>query len=188
MSEATARPLRPGAHLRPVRTEDAEELFALVDANRERLREWLPWVDATRQVADSRAFLAAAVGQAARGDATQFALVVDGRIGGVVGFHAIDRRLRSTAIGYWLGAAYEGQGLVTLAVVSLLDLAFGECALARIEIRAAPGNQRSRAIPERLGFHEERVVRRAEWLGDRWVDHVVYGITADEWRARQAAG
>lgn len=184
----SVRPLGSAAQLRPVRGEDAEELFALVDANRVRLREWLPWVDSTRQVADSRTFLAAAVAQAARGDATQFALVVDGRLAGVVGFHAIDRRLRSTALGYWLGEAYEGHGHVTRAVVSLLDLAFDEWGLVRIEIRAAPENVRSRAIPERLGFHEERVVPRAEWLGDRWVDHVVYGITADEWRARRASG
>lgn len=187
MSVPAPRPLGRDALLRPVRAEDAEELFALVDANRERLREWLPWVDATRKVADSRAFLAAALGQATRGEATQFALVVGGEVAGVVGFHAIDRRLRSTALGYWLGAAHEGQGHVTRAVASLLDLAFGELGLTRIEIRAAPDNRRSRAIPERLGFHEERVIRRAEWLGDRWVDHVVYGITADEWRAREAA-
>ncbi|MEZ5100458.1 MAG: GNAT family protein [Thermoleophilia bacterium] len=188
MTEPAPRPLGPGALLRPVRAEDAADLLAIVDANRERLRRWLPWVDGTRQDRDSRTFLAAALAQSARGDGTQFALVVDDRLAGVVGFHAIDRRLRSTAIGYWVGAAYEGAGHVTRAVASLLDLAFGDWGLARVEIRAAPDNVRSRAIPERLGFQEERVVRRAEWLGDRWVDHVVYGMTAEEWSASRAGG
>ncbi|WP_425464247.1 GNAT family N-acetyltransferase [Paenibacillus zeisoli] len=43
------------------------------------------------------------------------------------------------------------------------------------------GNQKSRSIPVRLGFTEEGVIRQAELNGNRYIDHVVYGILASEW-------
>jgi ribosomal-protein-serine acetyltransferase len=54
-----------------------------------------------------------------------------------------------------------------------------------VEIGCAPGNRKSCAIPERLGFTREGVLRQREWLYDHFVDHVVYGILAEEWRARR---
>ena len=64
----------------------------------------------------------------------------------------------------------------------MLDHAFGPWDLARVEIRAGVANRRSRAIPERLGFREEGVLRAAERIGTRVIDHAVYVMTAREWR------
>jgi hypothetical protein len=46
-------------------------------------------------------------------------------------------------------------------------------ATVRVEIRAAPANARSRAIPERLGFTQEGTLRQVERGGDRYLDNVV---------------
>ncbi len=46
-----------GLELRPLRLADARALFEQVDANRARLRRWLPWPDANRGPADSRAYI-----------------------------------------------------------------------------------------------------------------------------------
>ncbi|NTW87022.1 MAG: GNAT family N-acetyltransferase, partial [Holophagaceae bacterium] len=93
---------------------------------------------------------------------------------------------RSAAIGYWLAREAEGQGLMTRAVTALLRHGFRDLKLNRIEIRAGIRNRRSRAIPERLGFRREGTLRQAERLADRFVDHAVYGLLADEWRASNA--
>ena len=55
--------------------------------------------------------------------------------------------------------------------------------LNRIEIRAAVGNARSRAIPERLGFREEGTLREAELVDGAALDIVVYSMLASQWRA-----
>jgi ribosomal-protein-serine acetyltransferase len=60
----------------------------------------------------------------------------------------------------------------------LVDHAFGELELHRVEIQAAEGNRRSRAIPERLGFRQEGILREAECVGGRYLDVVVYGLVA----------
>ncbi|MNS61051.1 putative ribosomal N-acetyltransferase YdaF [compost metagenome] len=88
---------------------------------------------------------------------------------------------RKASIGYWLGSAYQGKGLMTKSCKALIDYSFAELGLNRIEIRAGVGNQKSRSIPERLGFTEEGVIRQAELNEDRYIDHVVYGILASEW-------
>jgi ribosomal-protein-serine acetyltransferase len=70
---------------------------------------------------------------------------------------------------------------MTASCGCLLDYAFRNLGMNRVEIRCATGNTRSRAIPERLGFKEEGTVRQAEWLYDHYVDHVVYSMLRDEW-------
>jgi RimJ/RimL family protein N-acetyltransferase len=53
-------------------------------------------------------------------------------------------------------------------------------ATIRVEIRAAPENARSRAIPERLGFTQEGTLRQVERVGDRYLDNVVYAMLAED--------
>jgi ribosomal-protein-serine acetyltransferase len=92
----------------------------------------------------------------------------------------IDRVARNAIIGYWLAEEYEGRGLITRAVRALIDHAFGEWQLHRVEIRAAAENVRSRAVPERLGFTQEGVLREAELVGGEYQDLVVYGLVATD--------
>lgn len=173
-----------GLELRPLSLREAPALYGLVDANRIRLRRWLPWPDANQGVADSRAYIQRMRAQARLGLGLSFGLWWKGTLVGVAGFVWIDPANRSAGIGYWLAGEAEGQGLMTAAVAALLRHGFRTLKLNRIEIRAGIRNRRSRAIPERLGFRREGTLRQAERLADRFVDHAVYGLLAGEWRTR----
>jgi len=156
---------------------DAVELQALITANREYLAAWLPWA-AAQTDADTLAFIVRTRQQLQDNDGFQAALLVDGAIAGVVGYHAVDWRNRCTSIGYWLAADRQGRGTMTGAVAALTRHALDGWGLGRVEIRAAVDNRRSRAIPERLGFAEEATLHRAERVGDRSLDLVVYSLLA----------
>ena len=173
-----------GLELRPLNLRDAKALYALVEANRDRLARWLPWPDANRCVADSRAYILRVRSQGRAHMAESFGLWWQERLVGIAGFVWIDPANHSAAIGYWLAQEAEGHGLMTAAVTSLVRHGFRTLHLNRIEIRAGVRNRRSRAIPRRLGFHHEGTLRQAERLGDRYVDHAVYGLLAAQWRAR----
>lgn len=173
-----------GLELRPLSLRDAGALFALVEANRDRLRRWLPWPDANRGVGDSRAYILRMRTLSRAGLGQSFGLWWKDSLVGVAGFNWIDCANHGAAIGYWLAEDAEGHGLMTAAVAALLRHGFRTLKLNRIEIRAGVRNRRSRAVAARLGFRHEGTLRQAERLADRYVDHAVYGLLATEWRSR----
>jgi ribosomal-protein-serine acetyltransferase len=174
--------LRLGADagLRVLEEADAEELYALIDGDRERLAQWLPW--ARGQTLDAtRLFIRHTRRQLAEDDGMQTAIVVGGRIAGIVGVHGVSWLHGNTTIGYWLAEEFTGRGLMTAAVRAFARHAFGPWRLHRMELRAAVGNTRSQAVAERAGFVREGVLRGAERVGDRHHDLVVYSALATEW-------
>jgi ribosomal-protein-serine acetyltransferase len=179
------RELPGGYALRLLEESDADELHALIDANREHLGPWMPWVQSEHDPADVLPFIRSTRRQVADNDGLQTAIVdPSGRIVGVVGFHNVDWLHRKTSIGYWLAAGEQGRGTMTEAVRALVDHAFATWKLNRIVIQAAVENARSRAIPERLGFREEGTLREVERIGDRKLDDVVYAMLAGDWQGR----
>ena len=171
--------------LRLFEENDAESLYAVIDANRVHLSQWLPWAE-HQTLEGTRAFIRMSRKQMADNDGFQAAVLGRDRIIGSAGFHRVDWLHRSTGIGYWLAEDAQRQGTMTLAVSALLDFAFTAWQLNRVEIRAAVENRRSRAIPERLRFRPEGTLRQAEFVGGRYLDHIVYSMLAEEWGSRTA--
>lgn len=167
--------------LRSLADADAEELHALVEANRAYLAEWLPWA-AGQTFERTAEFIRKTRKQLEDNDGFQGALVLDGRMVGAGGLIGIDWESRKTGIGYWLAEQHQGQGLMTRAVQAVTDYAFDDLDLNRVEIQVGTDNAKSRAIPERLGFRQEGVLRDYERVGDRYLDIVVYSLLARERR------
>ena len=101
---------------------------------------------------------------------------------GVIGYPAVEWDNRATSLGYWLAEEFRGRGTMTEAARVLIDHALGAWDLNRVEIRVATENRPSRGIPERLGFQQEGTLRRAQRIGSRYVDLVVYSMLAPDWR------
>jgi ribosomal-protein-serine acetyltransferase len=171
-----------GFALRLLEESDADELFALIEANREHLEPWMPWAPSERSPDDVLPFIRLTRRQVADNDGLQTAIVdTEGRIVGMVGVHGVDWRNRRTSIGYWLAREHEGRRTMTNAVRAYFDHAFATWELNRVTIEVATGNARSRAIPERLGFVEEGTLRAVERVRGAFLDHVVYSMLAADW-------
>ena len=175
-----SKQITPDAELRLAEARHCEEIFGLVDRNRGHIRRWMPWVDGTKTVEDVRKWQAGAAEQFAKNNGFHAGIWWQGKIAGMIGFHAMDWVHRRTSIGYWLDERAQGRGLMTAACRAMTLHALGELKLHRVEIRCAPENHKSRGIPIRLGFTEEGRLREVEWLYDHFVDHVVYSLLESE--------
>jgi ribosomal-protein-serine acetyltransferase len=168
--------------LRSLRVADAQAVYDLVESDREHLNPWMPWAaDQTR--AGTELFIRSAAEQERRGTGFQTGIFIEGAVAGVAGFHRIDHDNASASVGYWLARTWEGRGLMSQAIAALLDYGFGELNLHRVELRAAPANERSRAVAARLGFTEEGLLREAERFGaSDYRDLLVFSLLSPQWR------
>ena len=176
--------INPTTELRCLAVDDAEALFAALDDNRQHLRQWLPWLDFNKESSDSVAFIKRSQKLLANGTGFVMGIWVADELVGTIGQNSIDWSAKIGYLGYWLSQSAQGNGIVTAACRALISHAFDELKLNRIDIRCATGNARSCAIPQRLGFTHEGVLRQAEWLYDHYVDHNVYGLLAGEWQSQ----
>jgi ribosomal-protein-serine acetyltransferase len=164
---------------------DADEAFAVIDAERERLREWLPWVDVTVDVEVEREFLRTIEVANAASTGLHTTIRVAGEFRGFVGLR-LDALHRSAEVGYWLSERAVGRGVMTRCVAALADVVFGDLGMHRVELLAATDNVRSRAIAERLGMTFEGIRREAEELPRGWVDLAMYSVLAQDWAGAAA--
>jgi ribosomal-protein-serine acetyltransferase len=158
-----------------------EGLNALIEQNRDHIKRWAAWLKDDRSIEDTRTFVERNLKQFAENKGFAIAIWFKGEMAGQIEYNYIDWANRKTEIGYWLGASFQGKGLVTKSCRVLIDHAFNELKLNRVEMHCAVENYKSRKIPENLGFKEEGVIRQAGWHHDRFVDFVVFGLLAGEW-------
>lgn len=154
--EVDAGPVR----LRRWRPADAETITALVEANLEHLRPWMPWAQQMPTVEEERSWLARM--DAAWWALSDFGYAVElpeaGPIGGM-GLHT-RQGPRTLEIGYWIAAAHTGRGYATAAAGALTGAAFALAGVDRVEIRCDEANHPSAAVPRKLGFRMVRFLDR----------------------------
>jgi len=170
-----------GAELRLLQHHHADELYALIDQNRSYLRLWLPEWDVQKTRDDCKALIKSSLEQLASNGGYTLGVWWEGRLAGIIGAGHFDWENRSTMMGYWLGESYQGKGLMTGACRAVVDYLFSELKLHRIEIRCATNNPKSSAVPKRLGFSKEGVLRQAQAFNDGYLDIEVYGLLAEDW-------
>ncbi|HMV47622.1 MAG TPA: GNAT family protein [Blastocatellia bacterium] len=160
---------------------DAETVFAAVDRNREHLREWLIWVDRTDSPEVTRQYIHDSKLRYENKEMMSGGIWLNGEYVGAIGVVVYEWHNQMLELGYWLSADQQGKGIITKVVTAMIDHAFNDLGLNRVEIHCADGNLRSRAIPERLGFHQDGVMRQGGLLNGKFVDKVIYSMLADEW-------
>ncbi|AOM84355.1 GNAT family N-acetyltransferase [Salisediminibacterium beveridgei] len=159
----------------------AKDLYHIIDASRDHLGAWLAFPEKTTNIADSEAFIKSSLKRFAEDDGYWVGIWHQGQMAGSIGFLYMDQDARKTEIGYWLGSGFAGKGIATKAVTTMINHAFHNLNLNKVEINVATENKKSRAIPERLGFTQEGIIRHYEYLNGVYLDRVIYGLLQSEW-------
>jgi len=107
--------------------------------------------------------------------------ISDGTLVGAVNLNEISRGpLQSCYVGYWIGASFARQGLMTKALYLAVRCAFEDLGLHRVEANIVPENAASLALVRRLGFRREGLARRYLQIAGSWRDHERWAITVED--------
>ncbi|HEY2637901.1 MAG TPA: GNAT family protein [Solirubrobacteraceae bacterium] len=168
-----------------LRRPTAADEAAFVAAMRVSASHHHPWLYPPTTPAAYAAYLQRVAGE--RYDGFLARRVADDEIVGWLNISEIVRgALQSAFIGYGGVAAHAGRGYMTEALTQLVDHAFGELGLHRLEANIQPDNASSIALVRRLGFAHEGFSPRYLKIGGVWRDHDRYALRAEDWRGRRS--
>lgn len=161
--------------------QDTTELFNIVEKNRIFLKEWLPWIDSQKTVEDVQISIEDWGNKYISNTAIKSGIFFKGELVGMMAFSEIDWKGKKTSFGYWLSPDFEGKGIAVRCVKDLTNYAFETLNLNRIEISCAEENLKSRALPEKLGFIKEGILRDNYYSNERLHNLVIYSLLKSDW-------
>ncbi|NVD08816.1 GNAT family N-acetyltransferase [Vibrio sp. JPW-9-11-11] len=148
----------------------------IVSEQSEYLAQWLAWPPHCQSEQDFRLFAQRMLHDYADGKSMTCAIFYRNELVGNCSFNRINYDTRCVEIGYWLSQYYQGKGIMTRVVKHLIDIAFNELDMDKVQLSAAVGNQASRQVAERAGMVLEGIVTNQEKIADRILDHAIYGL------------
>ncbi|MFI9150212.1 GNAT family N-acetyltransferase [Streptomyces sp. NPDC053367] len=174
-------PLDDRADLHPLEPWQAPEFLAHMDRARDGVDPWIPWASLSTDLASATATLQRYADRLAEDSGRVYGIRLDGTLVGGVMFTRFDSASGVCEVGCWAEPAGEGRGLVTRACRALIDWAFRERGMSRVEWWVASGNARSIAVARRLGMTREGVLRRRYPHRGERQDSEVWSVLAEEW-------
>jgi [ribosomal protein S5]-alanine N-acetyltransferase len=167
--------------IRPATVDDAAALSTIYRGNRAFLAPWEPVRDESFFTASGqRQRLEQAVLEREAGTGYRCVISDDGETAGMVSLSMIERGpAQSAHLGYWVAQPFNGRGVATAAVGLMLDLAFQQLELHRLEAGTLLHNTGSQKVLERNGFERIGVARAYLKIAGEWQDHILFQRLAD---------
>ncbi|GGG53639.1 GNAT family N-acetyltransferase [Paenibacillus radicis (ex Gao et al. 2016)] len=166
--------------LRIPKPGDGKLVYESLQASETELKRWLPFMQKEQNEFDTEANIREAhVKFLAREDLRLLIFMKEtGQLVGSSGLHNPNWDIPKFEIGYWLDTRHSGNGIMTEAVEGIVSFAFNELDARRLEIRCDSLNVKSRAIPERLGFTLEGILKNEDLSvdGSELRDTCIYAV------------
>jgi ribosomal-protein-serine acetyltransferase len=159
-------------------------LYQLINTSREHLSKWLNWLDNVIQESDSEAYLTKSLHEFANRISLNCLLFHQEQLCGVISYNTLSKMNHSAIIGYWLGQAFQGKGIIRQSLSSILEIGFDSFNLNKITIRVASTNIRSLAIPKAFHFEHEGTSRAEEFINGQYQDLEVFSLLKENWESR----
>jgi aminoglycoside 6'-N-acetyltransferase len=169
--------------LRPLVGADVDDVFAwMSDPDVARYQMYEP---RTRErVAEHVAKSSGRLALRGKGDWMEFGLDLEGRIIGIIYFCLSEPDDGTAEIGWALTGEYHGRGYAFEAATAVLNLAFGQLEMHRVQADLDPRNAASIRLCERLGMRHEATFIENLWFKGTWADTGIYAVLGREWAER----
>jgi RimJ/RimL family protein N-acetyltransferase len=148
---------------------DGKVVFEAMQASLEELKPWMPWANRDQTEQEVEANMRDAHAKFLTREDLRLH-IFDRETGGFIGatgLHRMDWNIPKFEIGYWIDTRQSGKGYITESTQAITDFAFHELNAKRVEIRCDSRNTKSRAIPEKLGFPLEGILKNDSISADR---------------------
>ncbi len=169
---------------------DAPLLADAVAESLDHLRPWMPWARFEPQPLETRV-QRLRVRRAGFDTDQEYAYAIltpdEREVVGGIGLH---RGVGEGALelGYWIHVRHAGRGYATEATAALTRAAFEINGVERMEIRCDPGNERSAAIPRKLGYTQDGMLRaNVPGVDGRMRDTLVWSLLRAEYPVSPSA-
>ena len=171
--------------IRLIHPDDATRLAQLEAENRDYLSFGGPVrSDEYVTVAGQTEAIARALEEHAAGRIAPYVIELGGVVVGRITLNGIIRGpAQSANVGYWVAQSVAGRGVTSAALALLVEHAFGELGLHRLEAGTTLTNEASAKVLLRAGFEEYGVARSFLLIRGRWEDHRLFQLVNDAWTA-----
>lgn len=161
--------------LEQIKLSMAPVIFDTINNDRVYLQKWLPFVEFTKRIEDTEAFISSLTTQGNKKD-NVYSIWYKEEFAGLIGFKDTDWVNRKTEVGYWLAEKMQKKGIILNCIKKLIKYAFNSQKMYRIQIKVAEENTKSESIPLRLGFRFEGIERGGELHGNKYLNLRVYSL------------
>ena len=168
--------------IRPFEKSDAENFVAAARESVPVVGKWMDWCRADYSIEQAQAWIDSCQQNSADGTAYEFALVdhSTGEFFGGAGVNQINAAHNFANIGYWVRQSRQRRGIATAAVLLLIEFAFQELKLTRVELVIRPDNLPSRRVAEKVGATLESIARnRIVSYGKPW-EGAIYSLIPEQ--------
>jgi RimJ/RimL family protein N-acetyltransferase len=162
--------------LRPFRLDDAVQLYDAVKTSLSELQPWMSWAIDGYNERTAREYIT--IARARWEEHTYYALAITrrGELLGACTLSSIHSIYRFCNLGYWVRTSCHGQGIAGRAAKLAARFAFEHLGLIRVEIVIAVGNQASVRVAEKIGAHDEGILRNRIVVGKSIYDAHMYSL------------
>ncbi len=166
-----------GISLRPYRLDDAAALHEAAIESVWEVRPFMPWCRPDLTLDEGRRWIEAQVFAFTARKAFEFVtLGRGGRFLGGCGLNQIDEENHRANLGYWVRSSATGRGVATAAVRQLVEWAFNNTTLVRLEVVVSTENAASLRVAEKAGALNEGVLKKRLLLHGMWHDAVMFSF------------
>ncbi len=163
-------------HIRPYEPADAPTLArAALESHRE-ITSWMPWCHANYSLQEAQTWIELTIRGRREGSLYDFAIIVDGEFAGACGINQVNAQDQVANLGYWLRSSATGKGVAGVAAQQVINWAFENTELNRIEIVVAIDNLRSQRVAEKLNAHRDAVLEKRTMVKGQPSRAILYSV------------